>query len=127
MSFILWVTESETQWPRAMARLGEQLQKLIEPVIRDFIESMEPGVPRVEIKSRRKENSCVVLMRFKKSLYEEKHLFKAGFNISSDNDVKYLRRFLSDIFQQWKLWHLFQEEESTDTFSDSSASPSILD
>ena len=55
-----------------MARLGEQLQKLIEPVIRDFIESMEPGVPRVEIESRRKENSCVVLMRFKKSLYEEK-------------------------------------------------------
>ena len=55
MSFILWVTVSETQWPRAMARLGEQLQKLIEPVIRDFIESMEPGVPRVEIESRRKE------------------------------------------------------------------------
>ena len=66
-------------------------------------------------------------MRFKKSLYEEKHLFKAGFNISSDNDVKYLRRFLNDIFQQWKLWHPSQEQESTDTFSDSSASPSILD
>ena len=110
-----------------MARLGEQLQKLIEPVIRDFIESMEPGVPTVEIESRRKENSCVVLMRFKKSLYEEKHLFKAVFNISSDNNVKYLRHFLNDIFQQWKLWHPSQEEESTDTFSDSSASPSILD
>ena len=26
-----------------MARFQEQLQKLIEPVIRDFIESMEPG------------------------------------------------------------------------------------
>ena len=38
-----------------MAKLGEQLQKLIESVIRDFIESMEPGVPRVEIESRRKE------------------------------------------------------------------------
>ena len=111
----------------ATGRLGEQLQKLIEPVIRDFIESMEPGVPRVEIESRRKENNCVVLMRFKKSLYEEKHLFKAGFNISSDNDVKYLRRFLSDIFEQWKLWHPSQDEESTDTFSDSSTSPSILD
>ena len=85
-----------------MAKLGEHLQK---PIIRDFIESMEPGVPRVEIESRRKENSCVVLMRFKKSLYEEKHLFKASFNISSDNDVKYLRCFLSDIFEQWKFWY----------------------
>ena len=62
-----------------MARLGEQLQKLIEPVIRDFIESMEPGVPRVEIESRRKENSCVVLMHFKKSLYEPEPFVQGGF------------------------------------------------
>ena len=93
-----------------MARFGEQLQKLIEPVITQFIDSMEPGTPRVEIESRRKENSCVVLMHFKKTLYEEKHLFKAGFNITSENDVKYLQCFLSDIIQQWKFWHPCQEE-----------------
>ena len=110
-----------------MARFGEQLQKLIEPVITQFIDSMEPGTPRVEIESRRKENSCVVLMRFKKTLYEEKHLFKAGFNITSENDVKYLQCFLSDIFQQWRFWHPSQEEDSTDSFSDSSSSTTILD
>ena len=70
-----------------MARFGEKLQNLIEPVIRDFIECMEPGTPRVEIESPRKENSCLVLIRFKKSLFEPKALFKAGFNIQSENDV----------------------------------------
>ena len=49
-----------------MARFGEQLQKLIEPIIRDFIECMEPGTPRVEIESRHKEKNCLVLMSFKK-------------------------------------------------------------
>ena len=110
-----------------MARFGEQLQKLIEPVITQFIDSMEPGTPRVEIESRWKENSCVVLKHFKKTLYKEKHLFKAGFNITSENDLKYLQRFLSDIFQQWRFWHPSQEEDSIDSFSDSSSSTSILD
>ena len=32
-----------------MARFGEKLQNQIEPVIRDFIDCMEPGTPRVEI------------------------------------------------------------------------------
>ena len=108
-----------------MARFGEKLQNLIEPVVRHFIECMEPGTPRVEIESRRKENSCVVLIRFKKSLFEPKALFKAGFNIQSENDVRYLQRFLSDVFQQWRFFHPSQEEVSTDSFSDSSASPSI--
>ena len=111
----------------AMARFGEVLQKLTEPVIISFIESMEPGVPRVEVESCHKENSSLVLMHFKKSLSEEKHLFKAGFNISSENDVKYLQRFLNDIFQQWRFWHPCQESDSTDCFSDSSLSTSILD
>ena len=110
-----------------MARFGEQLQKLIEPVITQFIDSVEPGTPRVEIESRQKENSCVILMHFKKTLYEEKHLFKAGFNITSDNDMKYLQHFLSNIFQQCKFWHPSQEEDSTDSFSDSSSSTTILD
>ena len=110
-----------------MARFGEKLQNLIEPVIRDFIECMEPGTPRVEIESRHKENSCLVLIRFKKSLFEPKALFKAGFNIQSENDVRYLQRFLCDVFQQWRFFHPSQEEVSTDSFSDSSASPSLLD
>ena len=110
-----------------MSRFGEVLQKLIEPVIISFIESMEPGVPKVEIESCHKENSCLVLMHFKKSLSEEKHLFKAGFNISSENDVKYLQCFLNDIFQQWRFWHPCQESDSTDCFSDSSSSTSLLD
>ena len=92
-----------------MARFGEVLQKLNEPVIISFIESMEPGVPRVEIKSCHKENSCLVLMHFEKSLSEEKHLFKVGFNITSENDVKYLQCFLNDNFQQWRFWHPCQE------------------
>ena len=46
----------------AMDRFGEQLQKLIEPVIRDFIDCMEPGTPQVEIESHRKTNSCLVLI-----------------------------------------------------------------
>ena len=83
-----------------MARFGEQLQKLIEHVITQFIDSMELGTPRVEIESRQKENSCVVWMHFKKTLYEEKLLFKAGLNMTSENDVKYLQHFLSNIFQQ---------------------------
>ena len=41
-----------------MARLGEKLQNEIEPVIRDFIDCMEPGTPRVEIESYRREDSC---------------------------------------------------------------------
>ena len=110
-----------------MARLEEQLQKLIEPVIIDFIDSMEPGTPRVEIESCRRTYSCLVLMRFKKSLSEENYLFKAGFNISSDNDMRFLQCFLNDIFQQWRFWHPSQEEDSTDSFSDSSSSTSVFD
>ena len=76
-----------------MARFGEKLQNLIEPVIRDFIECMEPGTPRVEIESRHKENSCLVLIRFKKSLFAPKALFKAGFNIESEHDVNFCNIF----------------------------------
>ena len=73
-----------------MARFGEKLQKLIALVIRDFIDCMEPGTPRVEVESHHGENSCLVLIHFKKSLSGEKALFKAGFNILSENDVRYL-------------------------------------
>ena len=108
-----------------IARFGEKLQNLIEPVIRDFIDCMEPDIPRVEIESCCRESSCLVLIHFKKSLSEEKALFKAGFNILSENDIRYLRQFLNDIFLQWRFWHASQEEDFTDSFSDSSSS--ILD
>ena len=73
-----------------MARFGEKLQNQIEPVIRDFIDCMEPGTPQVEIESYRREDSCLVLIRFKKSLSEKHSLFKTGFKISSESDVRYL-------------------------------------
>ena len=59
-----------------MARFGENLQKLIEPIIREFIECIEPGTPKVEIESHHKENSCLVLIHFKKGLNEK--LFVQG-------------------------------------------------
>ena len=105
-----------------MVRLGEKLQNEIEPVIRDFIDCMEPGTQRVEIESYRREDSCQVFIRFKKSLSEKHSLFKTGFKISSESDVRYLQRFLNDIFLQWRFWHPSQEEDSTDCFSDSSSS-----
>ena len=55
-----------------MAKFGEKLQNLIEPVIRDFLECMKPGTPRVEIESRCKENSCLVLICFKKAYLNHK-------------------------------------------------------
>ena len=59
-----------------MAKFREKLQNLIEPVIRDFIECMEPGTPRVEIESRRKENSCLVLMLLREKALWFKVLIK---------------------------------------------------
>ena len=46
-----------------MARFGEKLHNQIE----DFIDCMEPGTPRVEIESHRREDNCLVLIRFKKA------------------------------------------------------------
>ena len=73
-----------------MAQLGEKLQNEIEPIIRDFIDCMEPGTPRVEIESYCREDSCQVFIHFKKSLSEKHSLFKTGFKISSESDVRYL-------------------------------------
>ena len=105
-----------------IARFGEKLQNPIEPVIRNFIDCMEPDIPRIEIESCHRGNNGLVLIHLKKSLSEEKALFKAGFNILSENDIRYLQQFLNDIFLQWRFWHPSQEEDSTDSFSDSSSS-----
>ena len=48
-------------------KVGEKLQNQIEPIIRDFIDCMEPGTPRVEIESHHREDSCLVFIRFKKA------------------------------------------------------------
>ena len=100
------------RWPCViMAQFGEKLQNQIEPIIRDFIDCMEPGTPRVEIESHCREDSCQVFIRFKKSRSEKHSLFKTGFKISSESDVRYLRWFLNDIFLQWRFWHPSQEED----------------
>ena len=104
-----------------MARFREKLQNKIEPIIRDFIDCVEPGTPRVEIESYCREDSCQVFINLK-SLSEKHSLFKTRFKISSESDVRYLRQFLNDIFLQWRFWHPSQEEDSTDCFSDSSSS-----
>ena len=80
-----------------MARFGEKLQNQIEPIIRDFIDCMEPGTPRVEIASHRREDSYLVFIRFKKSLSEKHSLFKTRFKILSESDVRYLRWFLGGL------------------------------
>ena len=76
-------------WPCAiMARLGEKLQNEIEPIIRDFIDWMEPGTPRVEIESYCREDSCQVFIRFKKSLRN---------TLCSRPDLKFHLKVMSDI------------------------------
>ena len=73
-----------------MAWFGEKLQNQIESIIRDFTDCMEPGTPRVEIESHRREDSCQVFIHFKKGLSGKHSLFKTGFKISSESDVRYL-------------------------------------
>ena len=68
-----------------MERLGEKLQNQIEPVIRDFIDCMEPGTPRIEIESYRREDSCQVFIRFKKAY------------LCSRPDLKFHLKVMSDI------------------------------
>ena len=69
------------------ARFGEQLQKLIEPVIRDFIKYFEHLTPRVEIESHRKENSCLVIIRFKKKAYLNQSICSKLHSISNLNTM----------------------------------------
>ena len=72
-----------------MARLGEKLQNEIEPVIRDFIDCMEPGTPRVEIESYRREDSCQVFICFKKAYLRN--------TLCSRPDLKFPLKVMSDI------------------------------
>ena len=51
-----------------MANIAQQLQNQIEPIIADFIESMELGVPYCVVTSEKKTQSCLVIVRLKKGL-----------------------------------------------------------
>ena len=79
-----------------MARLGEKLQNQIEPIIRDLIDCMEPGTPRVEIESYRREDSCQVFLCFKKSLRN---------TLCSRPDLKFHLKVMSDICDGF--WMIF--------------------
>ena len=72
-----------------MALLGEKLQNEIEPIIRDFIDCMEPGTPRVEIESYRRQDSCQIFIRFKKPYLRN--------TLCSRLDLKFHLKVMSDI------------------------------
>ena len=49
-----------------------------------------------------------------------KHFFfKAGFSISSFEDVQYLKKFLHTIYDHWRLYHP-SNQDTTETYSDTS-------
>ena len=83
-----------------MARFVEYLQKPIEPVIRDFIECMEPRVPRVNIELYHQMNNCLALIQFRKGLNETSSYSKPDltFQVKTTSNI-YLQRFLNDIYQ----------------------------
>ena len=49
-----------------MANFPEQRQNQIKPIIDDFIESLELGVPRCIVTSQKKTQSCLVIVQLKK-------------------------------------------------------------
>ena len=51
-----------------MTKILEQLQNCIEPIIKDFIDSMELGIPRCVVTSEKRNNTCLVIVRVKKGL-----------------------------------------------------------
>ena len=81
-----------------MANLPEELQKRIEPIIKDFIDSMELGVPLCVVTSRKKSQSCLVIVRVKKGVNDKHSFFKRGFSISTFDDILYLKKFLDTIY-----------------------------
>ena len=48
------------------ANIAQQLQNQIEPIIADFTESMELGVPHCVVTSEKKTQSCLVYSQTKK-------------------------------------------------------------
>ena len=75
-----------------MANFPEELQKRIEPIIKDFIDSMELGIPHCVVTSKKRKGSCLVIIRVKKGLNYEHSFFKMGFSISTFDDVYYFKK-----------------------------------
>ena len=104
-----------------MANLLEELQKRIEPIIKDFIESMELGVPRCVVTSEKRTETCLVIIRVKKGVNYKHSFFKMGFSISTFDDIFYLKKFLDTIYEYWRFYHP-SNEDSTETYSETSDS-----
>ena len=104
-----------------MANLPEQLQNHIEPIIRDFIDSMELGVAHYVVTSEKRKDNCLVIVRVKKGLNYKHIFFKAGFSISNFEDVIYLKKFLDSIYDHWRFYHP-SNEDSTETYPETSDS-----
>ena len=100
-----------------VANIAQQLQNQIEPIIANFIESMELGVPRCVVTLEKKTQSCLVIVRLKKGLNYRHSFFKTGFTISSFDDIQYLRKFLDTIYDHWRFYHPSQDN-TTETYSE---------
>ena len=98
-----------------MANLPQQLQNRIEPIIRDFLHSMELGVACCVVTSEKRKDNCLVIVRVKKGLNYKHSFFKASFSISNFEDVIYLKKFLDTIYDHWRFYHP-SNEDSTQTY-----------
>ena len=76
-----------------MANFPEELQKRFEPIIKDFIDSMELGIPHCVVTSKKRKGSCLVIVRVKKGLNYEHSFFKTGFSISTFDDILFKKIF----------------------------------
>ena len=102
-----------------MANFPEQVQNRIQPIIEEFIQSMELGTLRCVVTSEKKTQSCLVIVRLKKGLNYRHSFFKTGFTISSFDDIHYLKKFLDTIYDHWRFYHPSQED-TTETYSEDS-------
>ena len=104
-----------------MVNFPEELQKRIEPIIKDFIDSMELGIPRCVVTSKKRKGSCLVIVRVKKGLNYEHSFFKTGFSISMFDDIYYLKKILDTIYQHWRFYNP-SNQGSTETYPETSDS-----
>ena len=104
-----------------MTNLPQQLQNRIEPIIRDYIDSMELGVARCVVTSEKRKVNCLVIAKVKKGLNYKHSFFKASFSIPNFEDVIYLKKFLDTIYDHWRFYHP-SNEDSTETYPKTSDS-----
>ena len=104
-----------------MANLAQQLQNRIEPIIKDFIDSMELGVPRCVVTSKKRKESCLVIVRVKKEINYKHSFFKTSFSVSNFDDVVYLKKFLDTIYTHWRFYHP-SNKDSTEAYPETSDS-----